>query len=72
MKDLTLGVIDTPGFNDTEGMEQDACNLASIHHMLKGHKALQSLSRKEDAKLFPNVILLLIKGRAILSRKTMV
>ncbi|TRY63467.1 hypothetical protein TCAL_11839 [Tigriopus californicus] len=62
VKDLTLGVIDTPGFNDTDGIEQDACNLASIHDMLFNHPALQSLSGKDDAKLFPNIVLLLIRA----------
>ncbi len=62
VKELSMGVIDTPGFNDTEGIEQDACNLACIHDMLKNHKPLQSLSGKDAAKLFPNVILLLIKA----------
>ena len=39
------------GFNDTEGLEQDACNLACVHDMLKQHKPLQSLSGKSDAKV---------------------
>ena len=58
----TNGLIDTPGFNDTEGLEQDACNLACIHDMLRNHAPLQSLSGREEAKLFPNVILLLAKA----------
>ena len=41
----------TTGFNDTEGIEQDACNLACIHDMLKNHRPLQSLSGKDDAKV---------------------
>jgi len=41
VKDLSLGVVDTPGFNDTEGIEQDAANLACIHDMLKNHEPLQ-------------------------------
>ncbi len=41
----------SPGFNDTEGLEQDACNLACIHDMLKNHRPLQSLSGKDDAKV---------------------
>ena len=62
VKDLTLGIIDTPGFNDTEGIEQDACNLACIQNLLTNHKPLQSLSGKDSARLFPNVILLLLKA----------
>jgi len=62
VKDLSLGVVDTPGFNDTEGMEQDAANLACIYDMLSNHPPLQSLSGNDEAKLFPNVILLLVKA----------
>ena len=29
VSDLTLSVIDTPGFDDTDGKEQDACNIHS-------------------------------------------
>ena len=55
------GIIDTPGFNDTEGLEQDACNLASIQKMLDSHEALQSLE-EGGLKLFPNVIMILVKA----------
>ena len=62
MNRFLTGVIDTPGFNDTEGIEQDACNLASIYNMLTNYEPLQSLSGKTDAKLYPNTILILMRA----------
>ena len=30
VSELKLGLVDSPGFNDTDGMRQDACNFYSI------------------------------------------
>ena len=40
VKDLKLGLVDTPGFNDTDGMRQDACNFFSIKQFYKKHPTL--------------------------------
>ncbi len=53
VSDLSLGIIDTPGFNDTSGLEQDACNLystASFCNSLFGRN------------LYPNIVLLCIQA----------
>ena len=34
VKNLVLGIVDTPGFNDTDGLMQDACNFYSIKQFL--------------------------------------
>ena len=50
---LTLGIIDTPGLNDTNGgICQDACNLVSIKRFFNSHERLRGC--------FPNVILIII------------
>jgi hypothetical protein len=70
VKEMTLGVIDTPGFDDTDGIEQDACNLACIQDMLKSHRPLQNIAEMNAPAQFPNVILLLIKATATRYRHT--
>ena len=52
--DLKLGLVDTPGFNDTDGMRQDACNFFSIKQFYKTHPTLGG-SR-------PNLIFVTIKA----------
>ena len=52
VKDLVLGIVDTPGFNDTDGLTQDACNFYSIKKFYKSHPKLD--------RCFPNLILLVV------------
>ena len=52
MKGLTLSIIDTPGFNDTSGIAQDACNITSIKNFFA------TLNTGEN--FFPNIVLLCI------------
>ena len=40
VKSLELGLVDSPGFNDTDGMRQDACNFFSIKEFYKKHPAI--------------------------------
>ena len=54
VKNLVLGIVDTPGFNDTKGTEQDACNFYSIKKFYKGHPKL--------CGCFPNLILIVVKA----------
>ena len=41
VKDLPLGIIDTPGFGDTHGTKQDACNIVSIKKFFRTHPSLK-------------------------------
>lgn len=52
--DLTLSIIDTPGFNDTEGVGQDACNIMSVRNFKENHSALKGC--------FPNVVLIIVQA----------
>jgi predicted GTPase len=54
VKDLPLGVVDTPGLNDTDGSYQDACNLLSIKQFFETHPKLSGHC--------PNLIFLIIKA----------
>jgi GTPase SAR1 family protein len=49
--DLNLCLVDTPGFGDTDGLAQDACNLASIAKFLE-----ESGSGRQHC--YPNIILI--------------
>ena len=49
---LRLGLVDTPGFNDTDGSKQDACNFYSIKQFYETHMK----SRK------PNLVFVLIQA----------
>ena len=52
VKNLVLGLADTPGFNDTHGLTQDACNFYSIKKFYEGHPKLRGC--------FPNLILVVV------------
>ena len=52
VKNLVLGIVDTPGFNDTDGLTQDACNFYSIKKFYEGHPKL--------GRCFPNLIFVLV------------
>ena len=49
---LKLGLVDTPGFNDTDGTKQDACNFYSI----------KEFYRKHIKGCKPNLVLILIQA----------
>ena len=49
---LRLGLVDTPGFNDTDGTKQDACNFYSIKEFYKKHMKGS----------MPNLVLILIQA----------
>ena len=52
VKNLVLGVVDTPGLNDTDGLTQDACNFYSIKKFYEEHPKLE--------RCFPNLIFVLV------------
>ena len=52
---LTMSIIDTPGLNDTVGVNQDACNLASIKKFFKTHPKIQK-------KIYPNLVFLTVSA----------
>ena len=52
VKNLVLGIVDTPGFNDTDGLTQDACNFYSIKKFYEGHPKL--------CGCFPNLIFVVV------------
>ena len=54
--DLKMSVIDTPGFNDTGGINQDACNFLSIKRFFETHP---SLSKQWT---YPNLIFLVVSA----------
>ena len=54
VKELPLGLIDTPGSCDTDGSKQDACNLLSVQKFFNSHPKL--------SKCFPNLVLLVVKA----------
>ena len=47
-----MGIVDTPGFNDTDGLKQDACNFYSIKRFYEGHPKLRGC--------FPNLIFVVV------------
>ena len=51
---LSLGLIDTPAFCDTDGLKQDACNLLSIQKFFRTHPTL--------SECYPNLILLFVNA----------
>ena len=54
VKSLVLGIVDTPGFNDSDGTKQDVCNFYSIKKFFEGHPKLRGC--------FPNLILIVVKA----------
>ena len=53
-KDLELGLVDSPGFNDTAGTRQDACNFFSIKKFFEDHPAVGGC--------FPNIIFVMMNA----------
>ncbi len=51
--DMRLSIVDPPGFNDTDGLEQDARNLRSIAKFYRHHPGLKG-------NAYPNVVLVTI------------
>ncbi|CAB4023086.1 GTP-binding A [Paramuricea clavata] len=54
--DLQMGVIDTPGFNDTAGVNQDACNFVSIKRFFQTHPSLS------EQWTYPNLVFLVVSA----------
>ena len=52
VKNLVLGIVDTPAFNGTDDTKQDACNFYSIKKFYEGHPKLRGC--------FPNLIFLVV------------
>jgi GTP-binding protein EngB required for normal cell division len=53
VSNLSLSLVDTPGFGDTEGLAQDACNLVSISKFL---------AEGQEGRVFPNMILIVFNA----------
>lgn len=53
--DLSMSIIDTPGLNDTAGVEQDACNFVSMKEFLQTHPSV-------DKKIYPNLVFLVVSA----------
>ena len=51
---LSLGLVDTPGFSDTDGRKQDACNLLCMRKFFRTHPTL--------SKCYPNLVFLVLKA----------
>ena len=56
VSDLQLSVIDTPGFNDDDGVDQDACNFFSIKKFFETHPSLP------EHHTFPNLVFLVVSA----------
>ena len=54
VKNLVMGIVDTPGFNDTHGLKQDACNFYSIKTFFEKHPKL--------CGCYPNLIFVLVQA----------
>ena len=52
VKNLVLGIVDTPGLNDTDGVKQDACNFYSIKKFYEAHPKVPGR--------FPNLIFVVV------------
>ena len=55
-KGLRMNIVDTPGFKDTAGLQQDACNLWAIN------KFCIKYLHTANIMAFPNIILLCVKA----------
>ena len=53
-KNLVMGIVDTPGFNDTDGLKQDACNFYSIKKFYESHPKVRGC--------FPNLMLIVVQA----------
>ncbi|XP_046850131.1 uncharacterized protein LOC124443686 isoform X1 [Xenia sp. Carnegie-2017] len=51
VRDLVLSVIDTPGFNDGDGVKQDVCNFVSVKKYFETHPEFSS-----KTKIYPNLV----------------
>ncbi len=51
--DVSLSIVDPPGFNDADGLEQDARNLRSIEKFFRHHPSLMG-------QAYPNIILVTV------------
>ena len=51
---LSLGLVDTPGLDDSNGSVQDGCNLLSVQTFFRSHPTLSGC--------YPNLIFLLVKA----------
>ncbi len=54
--DLNMSVIDTPGFNDTGGTNQDACNFVSIKRFFQTHPRLP------EQLTYPSLVFLVVSA----------
>ncbi|CAB4028572.1 GTP-binding A, partial [Paramuricea clavata] len=54
VEELPLGIVDTPGFCDTDGTYQDACNIFSIQDFFRTHPKLTGH--------YPNLIFVVLKA----------
>ena len=52
VENLVMGIVDTPGFNDTDGVKQNACNFYSIKKFYEDHPKLRGC--------FPNLIFVVV------------
>ena len=57
---LNIGFIDNPGFEDTEGEDADAENLAKISYFIKKHPEIGSTSAADD--IYPNIVLIVVSA----------
>ena len=58
---VTLGIIDTPGLNDTYGPSQDARNMACVKDFFHDHPSIK-ISDDGKTKTFPNLVMLTLRG----------
>ena len=56
VSDLKMSIIDTPGFNDTDGINQDACNFVSIKEFFETHPRLP------EQFTYPNLVFLVVNA----------